>query len=173
MPPSFSPAAIHPSSLFTTGQRPLSFIIMKFNWGVGIAIFYSLFVVVMVGMVVYSKNFDHSLVVDNYYEEDLQYQKHIDKVNNSRKLATDLVIENNKEQQAILFQFPKETAQLGGNILFYRADDKSKDFNVKIAPGADGKIAVPVKDMKPGRWQLKVDWEGNGTSYYKEQTIFI
>jgi hypothetical protein len=45
---------------------------MKFNWGTGIAIFYIIFVVSLVFQVFKSRQYDHSLVVDNYYEEDIK-----------------------------------------------------------------------------------------------------
>lgn len=146
---------------------------MKFNWGTAIAIVYTSFALIMVGMVVYSKKFDHSLVVDNYYEEDLAYQAHIDRLENSRGLEQDLTIQLEKKDGIILFQFPDGFQQLGGNIWFYRADDKSKDFKLTIEPDDEGKVLVPSKTLAPGLWKVKVNWEGNGTPFYKETAIVI
>ena len=146
---------------------------MKLNWGSGIAIIYSAFVVLMIGMVVYSKGLDHSLVVDNYYEEDLGYQKHIDRVKNTSSLTEDLVIEENEQEKLVLFRFPKEFQQLSGDIWFYRADDKTKDFKLKIEVNENRSVEVPVQGLAPGLWKVKVDWEGDGESFYKEETIVI
>ncbi len=146
---------------------------MKLNWGTGIAIFYSLFAATMVGMVVYSKNFDHSLVVKNYYEEDLKYQSHIDKVNNANQLATDLQIVEDKAESTVRFEFPTGISQVAGQIVFYKPDDESKDFSVKIKPDETGKMLVPTADLTTGRWTVKVDWQGDGKAFYKEETLVL
>lgn len=146
---------------------------MKFTWGTGIAIVYTLFVIVMIGMVIYSKTFDHSLVVDNYYEEDLAYQSHIDKVKNARTLEQDLIIQEDKEQQIVLFKFPREFRQISGSIWFYRASDKSKDFKINIEVDSDGQVIVPFKNLATGLWKVKVDWGGDGKPFYKEVTIVL
>jgi hypothetical protein len=146
---------------------------MKISWGTGIAIFYSFFVIVMVGMVVYSKSFDHSLVVDNYYEEDLKYQSHLDKLNNSKRLATDLQIQVEKEIGAVALHFPKEIQLVEGSVLFYRADDKRKDVSLKIAVDSNGTFLAPIQNLTPGKWTVKVDWQGDGKPFFKEETLVL
>ena len=146
---------------------------MKLNWGFGIAVFYSLFVIVMVAMVFYSKTFDNSLVVDNYYEQDLGYQQHINKLQNSQQLQKDLEIVEDKSQKTVNFQFPQGFGQLGGKIQFYRADDKSKDFSLKVSTDEKGIQSVPANALLPGRWTVKVDWEGDGKPFYKEEIIVL
>lgn len=146
---------------------------MKFNWGTGIAIFYSVFVVVMVGMVIYSRGVDHSLVMDNYYEEDLKYQSHIDAVKNTRTLGQDLVIRFSKEEKSVQLDFPEEFSELKGSIWFYRADNKSLDFKINIQPGEGRHITVPTPDLVPGRWTIKVNWEGDGRPFYKEESVVL
>ena len=53
---------------------------MKINWGTGIFIFYSLFVGALVFQLVKSFQYDNSLVVENYYEKDLNYQEQYNKI---------------------------------------------------------------------------------------------
>lgn len=60
---------------------------MKLSWGTGIAIFYSVFVIVLVFVVVKSTSIDNALVTDDYYKKDLEYQTQIDKQVNSQGLA--------------------------------------------------------------------------------------
>jgi len=144
---------------------------MKISWGTGIAIFYTLFVVFMIAMVVYSKSVDNTLVVDNYYEEDLKFQGHIDRLNNAKTLAQDLVI--SQQNGIVQFSFPREFAQVEGKILFYRADDSARDFLVKIQPGPKGLVEVPTRDLVAGRWTIRVNWSGDGRKFYKEETLVL
>ena len=52
----------------------------KFNWGWKIAILYGGFVCFMLVMVFIASNQKVELVTTNYYEEELKYQSHIDKM---------------------------------------------------------------------------------------------
>ena len=144
---------------------------MKLNWGTSIAIVYGLFAITMVGFVIKSKSMDHSLVVDDYYAKDLAYQQQYDKLTNSQALANDLKI--NKIADGVQLLFPAETQQPSGEILFYRADDKSKDFSLKIATDAQGQQLVPTEKLTPGRWTVKVDWQAGGKPFYKEQVVIL
>lgn len=144
---------------------------MKLNWGTSIAIFYSLFALTMVGFVIKSKSIDHDLVVDDYYAKDLAYQQQYDKLTNSKALANDLTINSLKEGIQLLF--PKEIQQPSGEILFYRADDKRKDFSVKIATDANGMQLVPTSQLTPGRWTVKVDWQAGDKPFYTEKIVLL
>ncbi len=145
---------------------------MKFTWGTGIAIFYSAFVIVMVGMVVYSKTFDNSLVVENYYDEDLRYQEKIDKLENAAKLETNLEIAVTADKN-ILLSFPESLKNISGTVLLYRADDKSKDANFKIAVNGKNQMLIPGEPYLGARWTVKVDWQADGTPFYKEKNILL
>lgn len=146
---------------------------MKFNWGTGIALFYSLFMGTMIYMVYQSTQTNRNLVVENYYEKDLQYQDHLDKISNSQNLKIDLSIEKNKTQQSIVFSFPKELRNVEGEILFYRASDNSQDKNATIQLDQNHAFHFPTKQLQKGNWKVKVDWSGDGTPFYKEVNIQI
>lgn len=146
---------------------------MKFNWGTGIAIFYTLFVLVLVFAVIKSTTVDHSLVMEDYYQKDLEYQSHIDKEVNAQGLETDLQIGYSDTDRLIRFQFPLELGSASGTILFFRPSDKAFDFEVAIQPNETGEQVVPADKMLPGLWKVKVDWSAGGTAYYKEDTIIF
>ena len=149
---------------------------MKLNWGTSIAIFYIAFAATMVGFVIHSKSYDNSLVTEDYYAKDLAYQQQYDKMSNSQGLAIDLAI--GKVADGVQFIFPlapsgKNEQQPSGEILFYRASDKSKDFALKVAPDSNGLQLVPTDQLVPGRWTVKVDWQEGGKEFYKEQVVIL
>ena len=51
----------------------------KFNWGHGILLFFIIFVGSMLTVLWLSFGVDHSLVRDDYYDEDIHYQETFDK----------------------------------------------------------------------------------------------
>ncbi len=146
---------------------------MNFNWGHGIALFYIIFASVLIFFVVKSTQYDHSLVVENYYEEDLKYQQHYEKLANSKDLEIDVKINHDPQSESINIQFPKEKGTVAGTIHFYRPSDKSKDLIVKIKLDQNFEQSLPVSKLSPGLWQLKVDWQAGGMPFYKEETLVL
>ncbi len=146
---------------------------MKFNWGHGIALFYIVFATMMIVFVVKSTFHDHSLVVENYYEEDLNYQQHYEKLANSKQLENDVTIKHDPGLENITLRFPKEKGNIAGTIYFYRPSDKTKDFEVKINLDQNFEQFLPVSELSPGLWKLKVDWQAGGKPFYKEKTLVL
>lgn len=146
---------------------------MKFNWGTGITLFYVSFMFTMIYMVYQSTQTDRNLVIENYYEKDLQYQSHLDKLANTSALENDLGIFQNQDERYLRFAFPKEVKDVKGDILFYRPSDSSKDFNTTIKINEHNELRIPTGEMQSGIWKVKVNWEGDNTPFYKEATIQI
>ena len=137
------------------------------NWGTGIAIFYIGFMAMMIGFVVKSKQYDHSLVVDNYYEEDLTYQSHYDKISKQQISGN---LQFTQKEDFIELAFAKKGE---GTVLFYRPADKSLDFQLPIQMDSKNKIKVPTKKLKPGLWKLKCNWRSEGSEFYKEINLSL
>ena len=144
---------------------------MKFNWGLGIALFYGLFVVVLVGAVIKSTQYDNSLVSEHYYADDLAYQEHYVKLVNSKSLHEDVKVVRNKE--AVTLTFPQEVGKVQGEITFFCPSDSKRDFTVKVEPNAEKQQFISILDLKAGLWKVKVDWQADGKTYYKEETIIL
>ena len=145
---------------------------MKFNWGPGIAIFYGLFMAAMLTFVVKARNVDHSLVMDNYYEEDINYQKHMDKVANSKNLAVDLSIAKIGTNEVQL-QFPEVPGDISGEVWFYRPNDNSRDLKIPLDLDANRLFSVSTAELLPGRWKLKVEWQAGNKGFYKEKELYL
>lgn len=144
---------------------------MKFNWGTGIAIFYTTFMIIMITFVIKSKQVDHSLVVEDYYAKDLSYQSHANKLINAQSLKNDLDI--SQDGKILTFQFPMEVKQPTGEILLYRPSDKSKDVLIPIQTNEEKNLNINTTDLSSGLWKIKVNWEAGGKAYYKEQILTI
>ncbi len=143
---------------------------MKFNWGHGLTIFFILFVGTLIFLVIQSRKVDRALVVDNYYDKDIHYQAHKDKLRNTARLTKDIEVKSTKDE--LVIEFPK-LAALSGTIHFYRASDQSKDFRQKIKLDADGNMRIDTREMIQGTWVLKIDWVAEGKSYYSERQIYL
>ncbi len=146
---------------------------MKLNWGTGIALFYGTFVVVLVAIVIKTTTFDNSLVSDQYYADDLNYQQQYNKLANSRDLVEDLRVEVLSAQEKVELLFPSGLGQAAGEIFFFCPSDSKSDFRVAVHPDNDNRQLVPVSGLRPGLWRVKIDWQAGGKAYYKEVVITI
>ncbi|AEE47920.1 FixH family protein [Haliscomenobacter hydrossis] len=146
---------------------------MKFNWGTGIAVFYSLFVITMVYSVYRSTQFDNSLVSDQYYADDLKYQERFDKLSNAQSLKQDLEIQTAESGSQVELFFPGELGRVHGEIHFFCPSDQGSDFKVNIAPNLNHRQVISTSGLKSGLWRVKVDWSDGKKAYYKEEVIQI
>lgn len=146
---------------------------MKFNWGTGIAVFYSLFVIALIAQVIKSTQYDNSLVSDHYYADDLAYQEHYNKLVNSQNLSQDLLINQNDAKTAVELLFPKEVGAVRGQILFFCPSDSRQDFRVPVQANTDHRQVVSTQGLKTGLWKIKVDWNAGEKAFYKEKVVVL
>ena len=146
---------------------------MKFNWGTGIALFYSLFVLILVLAVFRTRQFDHSLVSNQYYADDQNYQQHYEKLVNANLLEEDLKIWNKKQKEIVELQFPKELDGVGGEIHFFCPSDSKQDFKMPVQPDSGNVQYVSTEGLKKGLWKVKVDLTATDKAFYKEEIITL
>ena len=141
---------------------------MKFNFGTAIFAFLTVFICTLVFVVLKSRTIDHSLVADNYYDEDIHYQMKFDKISRS---TGDQMVRLNDSENKLVFQFAANTAP-NGTISFYRPSDKSLDFSKNISLDDKKQMVFSKNEIAKGKWRIKVDWEEKEETYYKEFEFF-
>jgi hypothetical protein len=147
---------------------------MKFNWGTGIAIFYTAFVAAMISVVVKSCHHKSDLVKEDYYQLDLDYEDHRQKKENSKMLAQNISIEYDQSTRLLSLSFPETMTEIAGDIHLFRPSDKNMDFHYPIDLLEENKVELSLdKGTASGLWQVKLDWSGDGISYYTKSEIII
>ncbi|MEO1625829.1 MAG: FixH family protein [Bacteroidota bacterium] len=146
---------------------------MKLNWGWGIAIFYTTFVVLMVSMVIRASQNKPDLVTKNYYEKDIRYQEHYDKLRNQKELDQALSVEYLATEGVVEFQFPTDAGTPSGNIHFFRPSNSFQDVHLPIRIDETNKMRVRSDRLPKGLWRVKVDWKAVGKEYFQEETILL
>lgn len=141
------------------------------SWGTKIVISFAVFMIGMIGMVVYVFNLQMDLVEDNYYEKEIKYQDQIDILTATQNLKAELKID--QASHSISFDFPKEGSLPTGEIHFYRPSDAKSDFKVDIATDDERKQTIPTEKLIAGVWEVQVTWYSDNQKYFKEERIFI
>ena len=146
---------------------------MKINWGTGIAIFYGCFMLTFISIAILSTRHDVNMVKKNYYDDDINYQKHYDRIQNEQALTEKVQINFNTELESVVIKFPSNMPlPLGKIILFHPArDTDDKSFEIKADSALQ--MIIPVKGFPNGRWQVQINWESGNKTFYKEEYIVI
>jgi len=147
---------------------------MKFNWGTGIVIgmlaficFIMYFVVTMMS----SANYDHDLVVEDYYKAELHYQQDIDAEENALSLEDHIKLERKGEELYILFPETLDLNRIKGVIKMYRPSNKKLDFDIPFSTIESMKYRIPSGQMVKGRWNVNISWEQDGKEYLSKKEI--
>lgn len=148
---------------------------MKINWGTGIVlafIGFMCFIMYFVVKVNTDKKYDHDLVTDDYYKEELEYQNDINKESNAKDLTENISL--TKTENGILIAFPETFTinNISGKVFLYRPSNKQLDFETPISL-SNHNLLIPDKRLLDGRWNIKVDWQYNGKSYlFKKEIVY-
>jgi hypothetical protein len=146
---------------------------MKLSWGTGIALAYIIFALAMIVAVLRSCDQDHSLVVDDYYAKDLDYQTQYNKIANYQQLERKMTIRYEAEARRVAVHFPEGMTGLGGEILFYNPAYKALDFRVPVQADSSGTQYIDASKLHRGRWHVKIDWQSVGKAYFTEESLVL
>lgn len=146
---------------------------MKFSWGKGIFITYSLFLVIILTVVVYVSSMDVNLVTEDYYEKELNHQEQIDKAARTIQLPEQLNI--TVTQNLINLKFPSlfKPYDISGLVQFYRPSDSQQDFSVNIELSNSLEQTILTSSIQKGYWRIKVDWTVEEKDYFNEKLVMI
>lgn len=138
------------------------------NWGNGIVVVFIVFIALMATLVtICMKQDDLHLVTSNYYEEEIKYQQHIDRVINTTASAKEAMTFDGK---AGILDLNLPVGALGELYLFRPSDagmDRKIEVNIK-----DSKVnSVDLKSLQAGYWRVKLSWAEDGKTYYEEKKL--
>ena len=140
------------------------------DWGKGIVLVFVAFAAIMVSMVtICMKKEDLHLVTQNYYEEEIKYQEHIDKVTNANGLSYEALLFD-KLRKSVSINLPLGAK---GELHLFRPSDARLDQKLEVDVVNENATVVDLTSLKPGYWLMKLTWSAEGKSYYQEQKITI
>ncbi len=141
---------------------------MKINWGTAIVlsiISFMTFIIVLVVTMTNNKNFNHDLVTEEYYKQELSFQDQLDREKNAQNLVTNIQTEVTDDGFHISFPREMEYSVIKGNLRLYRPSNKAQDFTIPVALVAHQMI-IPGKYLEKGRWNIEIDWSYEEENYY-------
>ncbi len=147
----------------------------KLTWPAGIVISIGSFIIFILYFVIKASIFpeyNHHLVSDEYYKEELNYQQEIDKLTNASVLEENVYVEKTIEGLVIHFPSNLEPSKIAGTIVFKRLSNNKIDFKIPIQLNSH-QYLINDSDLVAGKWNIKIEWSINETTYlFKEQIMY-
>lgn len=148
---------------------------MKINWGTGIVIAFTLFILFILSFVYRvqtDRKYDNELVTEDYYKAEGAVEHDIEKKNNANALRTQLTIKKNDEGIQVNFPADFDYSKIKGKVSLYRPSSQKLDFEVSISLTSP-RLLIPKSNLTGGLWDISVDWNYEGTDYLNKETVYF
>ena len=144
------------------------------NWGTGVVIAmvsFMIFILTFVYRSVVMDEYQHELVSEDYYKDELHYQEEIDKLNNAAALEVNLTVSRTLE--GLLLQFPGnlEPGKISGTIRVQRPSKKALDIELPIQLSGNEQL-IPDEKLVSGKYLISVDWKHGESEYLFKEELF-
>lgn len=141
---------------------------MRISWGTKIALLYSGFVVMILALVITTFRQNVELVTEDYYQQEVGFQKHLDAARAANALHDPLRITANA--QTLTIKFPERFAgqALNGKVLFYAPTKAAADRNFSLTDVKDGQWTVSREKLSHVPYEVQVSWNAGETEYFQK-----
>lgn len=140
------------------------------NWGKGIVIVFIGFALFIGTLVTVCVKQEMSLVSPDYYQQELEYQDQIDRLENTSALqALPSIIVVNDSLKLVYKDFSTVTS---GVLKLTRASSARYDASFTIPAGKNiNELSYPLGNLPRGRYKGSFEWVMDGKEYYVDQPI--
>jgi len=144
-------------------------------WPIVIISYFVVFITFVVIFIVFAARQRTDLVRQDYYEEEIRFQHHIDRVSRTRAISAELGIAYDSRRQFITVTLPVAQAnrQPTGRIFLYCPSDARLDQNIQLAVDKQGLQLVDGKKLQAGLWKVRVEWSVNGQEFVFNKSIVV
>ena len=151
---------------------------MKSNrnlWPWAIVLTFVLFISGTVSLVVMACSQKVELVNANYYEQELQFQGQLDRMNRTSRLAVPARVSYDPIRKLIAISLPPEhkARMVTGHIDLYRPSAAGRDRHLPLQTDERGMQNLDAAHLGAGFWKLRLSWQIDGREYFYEQQVVI
>ena len=143
------------------------------NWGNKLLVGFLVFAGGMSFLVYRSVKTNYELVEKDYYKNEITYQQVIDGTERAQKLNTPVQLVQEGDQVKISFPGELQGKEIEGTILFYCAYNQQHDRSYPVKLKDTLNKNIPVKELYPGAYTVKIDWSSEGRGYHVQQAFDV
>jgi hypothetical protein len=142
-------------------------------WPYGIIAFFVVLVCALAAVVTIAVTHSESMVSENYYEQELKYQDHIDSAARGQESGATIRLDARDGKLLVAVPATQVAQGVSGAVEFYRPSTPALDRTVPFKPGADGSQTMDVTKLAGGLWEVRVQWRAGGEGYFLEEKITL
>ena len=150
---------------------------MKFNWGTGIVVAMLLFMGFILSFVwkaTFNPKYDHTMVSEEYYQEDVNYQQEKDSRSRANAMQEQVEVAVTDTGLQIVFPETIDATKVKGNLQLLRYANKALDISKPLVLKQNQLHLDKVQDkLAQGKYYLSLDWTYDGENYLIKKEIFI
>lgn len=146
---------------------------MKISWGTGLVIALGLFIAFILFFVITmmtDKEYEHDLVVEEYYKQEVGFQDELNAEKNAMHSPFKVRVEESTAGVDLIFPEEMVKDMQNAKVYFYRVSDKKRDFEKEIVL-TNNRMQIPAGEILPGRWDVTVRWQRLGKAYLTKEKI--
>jgi hypothetical protein len=143
-------------------------------WPLGIIAAFVLFISGTVGLIVFAASQKTELVSEDYYEQELRYQQHLESLERANRLAAPVFVNFDATADRIEIRLPRqEPAPASGRIELYRPSAGGLDRHPDFKPDPTGRQFLDARELRSGLWRVRVTWMAGGQEFCVDRKIVV
>lgn len=139
------------------------------NWGKGIVIGMALFMGFIITLVTIMMRQDIDLVREDYYQQELEYNKQYEAESNY--LSAQKAIEIEPKADTLFLHFPADFQTGKASIQLQRPNNKDQDIELTI--DVREQVKIPLKHIEKGQFNCTVSGMYQGKKYQMSQQLVL
>lgn len=141
------------------------------NFGHKVAVGYTSFVIMIIGLVIFSFKQDFYLESEDYYEKEVNFSEEMGAINNFKSLGTDLKVES---KSALEIHFPDSIGKdtLDVDVILKRPDNSIFDRDLAFE-NATSPITIPYDSLIQGIYNLEFTFQINDQPFLRKKGIYV
>ncbi|NQX81491.1 MAG: FixH family protein [Flavobacteriaceae bacterium] len=148
---------------------------LKLNWVQSIILSFVLFISFILYFIfttLTNPKYDHKLVSEEYYNEELKYQELIDSQQNYNTLGEYIEFSQSSEGIKLIFTGFFADKTLKGTVKLYRPSNGALDKSFDLILSDDLVFDIASGNLVGGKWLVNIDFILEGKRYTKIETIY-
>jgi hypothetical protein len=143
-------------------------------WPLGIVLTFVIFIGGTVGLIVLAASQKTDLVSADYYEREVNYQRHMDSLERANHLPKSASVQYEPRNQTIQVTLPlAHLVTAEGKVELYRPSAAGLDRTIPLQLDAGGTQRLDGSSLQPGLWRVRVTWNAEGQEFCVEEKIVI
>lgn len=132
------------------------------------------FAILTIAFVIWSTGLSWSLESETYYQDGIEYQDQINRMERASELRDKIVVEQINNAIEISFREIFVDENIEGFVTLFRPSDHSLDRTYRLSLDAEWKFRIPSGDIPvKGLWRIKIAWKTEGKKYFIQKNIFL